>query len=79
MCEQENPGTLDCRERCAGTDAEWLQVPGLFSGQVDGILGQRSWHEDRPPNQARLDEMVICQDFAHVKPAPDLLRPVLRS
>ena len=79
MREQENPSTLDYCERRGGTGAELVQGHGLFGGEVDGILGQRSWHDDRPPDQARLDGIVICQDLAHVKPAAYLSRAVLRE
>ena len=69
MRQQENAGTLDFGLGSRGAGAEVLQVHCLCRGQGDGILGQRSWHDDSPPHQAKVSGIVICQDFAHVKPA----------
>src|SRR4030095_2465392 len=77
MGEQENAGTLDFRKRGGVATAELLQMPLLLWRELDGILGQRSWHTDSPPDQAQVSRIVICQDLAHVKPATYLLRTVL--
>src|SRR5439155_9285867 len=79
MGEQQNARALHVRERRGGAGAELLQVHCLYRGQVDGILGQRSWHAYSPPDQAKVSGIVICQDFAHVKPAAYLLRTVLSA
>jgi len=79
MGEQQQARSLHFRERRGGAGAELLQAPFLCRGQVDGILGQRSWHDYSPPDQAKVSGIVICQDFAHVKPAAYLLRTVLSA
>src|SRR4030095_4232779 len=79
MGEQENPSALDCRKRGCVTAAELLQMSLLLWRELDGILGQRSWHKDSPPDYAQVSRMVICQDLVHVKPTTYLLRTVLRS
>src|SRR5262249_43509386 len=49
MGEQENPCTLDLRKRGGVTVAELLQISLLLWCELDGILGQRSWHKNSPP------------------------------
>jgi hypothetical protein len=49
MREEENAGTLDFRKRGRVTAAELLQMLLLLWRELDGILGQRSWHKDSPP------------------------------
>ena len=44
-------------------------MPLLLRGTWDGILGQRSWHKARPPDQTQDREDCPCQDLAHVKAA----------
>jgi hypothetical protein len=77
MSEQENAGPLDFRKRGHVTAAELLQMLLLLWRELDGILGQRSWHKDSPPDQAQVSRMVIGQDLAPVKPTMYLLRTVL--
>ena len=77
MSEEEHAGPLDFRKRGRVTAAALLQMPLLLWRELDGILGQRSWHKDGPPDQAQVSRIVICQDLAHVKPATYLLRTVL--
>ena len=77
MGEQENARALPFRKRRRGAGAEGLQVHCLCRGQGDGILGQRSWHDDSSPHQAKVRGIVIGQDLAHVKPATYSLRTVL--
>ena len=77
MREQEHAGPLDFREWGRVTAAELLQMPLLLWREVDGILGQRSWHTDSPPDQVQVGRTVICQNFVHCKPAAYLRRSVL--
>src|SRR4029453_15023381 len=79
MSGGENAGPLDFGKRGRVTAAELLQLSLLLWCELDGILGQRSWHTDSPPDQAQVSRMVIGQDLAHVKPATYLLRTALRD
>jgi hypothetical protein len=54
MGEQEKAGPLDFRKRGGVATAELLQMPLLLWREFDGILGQRSWHTDSPPDQAQV-------------------------
>ena len=78
MGEQKNPRALDCRKRGRVTAAELLHMSLLLRRELDGILGQRSWHKDSPPDQTQDRRIVICQDLAHVKPATYLLRTAVQ-
>src|SRR5262249_49642008 len=78
MREEEYAGPLDFRKRGRVTATELLQMPLLLWRELDGILGQRSWHKDSPPDQAQVSRLVIGQDLAYVKPAVYFLRTVLR-
>src|SRR4029450_11753467 len=52
MGEEENPGPLDFSIRGRVAGAEMVQIRLLLRCELDGILGQRSWHRDSPPDQA---------------------------
>src|SRR5262247_274189 len=67
----------DTRVGLGPNSAEVLQLYLVLRHELDGIRGQRSWHKDSPPDQAKVGRTVICQDLAHVKPTGYLLRTVL--